>query len=63
MKTSLKKAVKKYLASEEFQHKLTDYEADGFFEGFMECHLQICKLYPDLDINELKEVYDDDGDD
>ena len=63
LKIFLEEAIKKYLASEEFQDELTDCKANGFSEGFTECHRQIHKLYPDLDISELKEVYNDGRDD
>ena len=51
------------LTSEKFQDKLANYEVDDFLKGFRECHHQFHKLYPDLDISELKEVYNDDRDD
>ena len=60
---SSEEVIKNYLTFEEFQDEHTDCRADSFSEGFTECHHQIHKLYPDLDIGELKEVYDDGGDD
>ena len=51
--------IKKYLAFANFQDELIECGANGFIEGFNECHHHICKMCLDLNVSELKKVYDD----